>query len=88
MTLTKAECTLNHMNVDMVWIRESVMNLADEMLRGAKSISTFTGFTEREIYEYARIGGVLPLFKVGKHICALRSELRDRCTGTSGSKEG
>lgn len=57
------------------------MILADDMLKGAKRIADFTGFNEREIYDLARSGS-LPLFKVGKHLCARKSELARRLTAS------
>lgn len=64
------------------------MSLADDMVKGAKRLSEFTGFAEREIYDFAK-SGALPLFKVGKHICGRKSELTARLSGNGGgSGEG
>jgi len=56
------------------------MSLSDDLLKGAKRLAEFTGFGEREIYDFAK-SGALPLFKVGKHICGRKSELLARMTG-------
>src|SRR5262249_39740315 len=47
-------------------------NLADDLLRGVKAISEYSGLTEREIYHLAP-KGKLPLFKMGNRSgCARR----------------
>jgi hypothetical protein len=65
---------------------EGAMSLAEDMLKGAKRIADFTGFNEREIYDLAR-ANALPVFKVGKHLCARKSELRVRLSGHVGAAE-
>ena len=48
-------------------------NLADDLLRGVKAISEYSGLTEREIYHLAPKGR-LPLFKMGDRIwCSRKS---------------
>jgi hypothetical protein len=48
-------------------------NLADDLLRGVKAISEYSGLTEREIYHLAS-KGKLPLFKMGNRIwCSRKS---------------
>ena len=59
------------------------MTLADDMLKGLRAIAEYTGFTERELREFARTGA-LPMFKIGKHHCALRSELGRTMSGVKG----
>ena len=39
------------------------VKLADDLLRGVKEISDYTGFTERQVYDVAS-RGLLPLFKL------------------------
>lgn len=58
------------------------MKLAEDMLKGLKAIAEFTGFTERELREFAR-AKTLPMFKIGKHHCARRSELDRAMSGVS-----
>lgn len=59
------------------------MELADDLLKGARAIAEFTGFEVREIYEFWQ-AKALPIFKVGKRLCARRSELLKRMSGTGG----
>jgi len=48
-------------------------SLADDLLRGVKAISAYSGLTEREIYHLAA-KGKLPLFKMGDRIwCSRKS---------------
>ena len=56
------------------------MTLADDTLKGLRAIGTYTGFTERELREFARLK-TLPLFKIGKHHLARKSELERAMSG-------
>ncbi|MDQ0315506.1 DNA-binding protein [Amorphus orientalis] len=48
--------------------------LADDLLKGADEIASFTGFDRRSIYYFAAKGG-LPVFRVGSLICARKSTM-------------
>ena len=60
--------------------------LSDDMLKGAARIAAFTGFEPREIYRFHDTGA-LPTFKVGRHICARKSELEARLRGLQKQSE-
>jgi len=49
--------------------------IANDLCRGARSISDETGLTERQVYHAAE-KGYLPIKRVGGVLVALRSELR------------
>jgi hypothetical protein len=46
--------------------------LSDDLLVGAKQISEFTGLDERQVYHQKHR---LPIFPIGKMLCARKSEL-------------
>jgi hypothetical protein len=46
--------------------------LSDDLLVGAKQISEFTGLDERQVYHQQHR---LPIFSIGKMLCARKSEL-------------
>lgn len=50
------------------------MNLADDLLNGAKEIAAFMGLPARSIY-HAIDTGALPSFRIGAKICARKSTL-------------
>ncbi len=50
------------------------MNLADDLLNGAKEIAAFMGLPARSIY-HAIEAGTLPCFRIGAKICARKSTL-------------
>lgn len=52
------------------------MNLADDMLIGAKAISDESGFKQRQVYRLAELGE-LPVQKVGGTLISRRSWLRE-----------
>ncbi len=56
------------------------MSIADDMLKGAQAVSTYTGFELREVYRCFETKA-LPLFKVGRLICGRKSELDRRLSG-------
>lgn len=56
------------------------MSIAADMLRGAANIAEHIGFDVRDIYRCHETGE-LPTFKVGRHICARKSELDERLSG-------
>jgi len=53
------------------------MTLADDVLIGAKAISSATGIKVRQIYRLAELG-MIPTFKIGGALAARRSELQKR----------
>ena len=55
-------------------MREPDISLSDDLLKGARQIAEFTGFTERQIFYYAE-KKKLPLFRVGSAICGRKSQL-------------
>lgn len=59
--------------------------LADDMLKGLRAISDFTGFTERELREFARLK-TLPMFKIGKLHLARKSELDRAMSGVAAER--
>ncbi|WMT88667.1 DNA-binding protein [Pelagibacterium sp. 26DY04] len=50
------------------------MDLADDLLNGAKEIAAFMGLPARSIY-HAIEAGTLPCFRIGAKICARKSTL-------------
>ncbi len=61
------------------------LKLSADMLKGAKKIADYTGFNEREVYEYFR-NKTLPLFKIGKHVCGRKSQLNDRLSAADADR--
>ena len=55
-------------------MRDPTIRLADDLLTGARPIAKEIGWSEREIYA-AHARGTLPLFRIGRAICARRSSL-------------
>lgn len=54
-------------------------NMRDDVITGAQAIALETGLKVKTVYALAA-RGVLPCFKLGKMLCARRSELHDRLT--------
>lgn len=51
------------------------MNLNDDILRGAEAIQAFLGFEKRsQVYHYASKGEI-PVFRMGRVLCARKSTL-------------
>ncbi len=51
-----------------------MQNIADDLLKGANEIATFTGIDRRSVY-YAIQKGRLPTFRIGSGVYARRSTL-------------
>ena len=49
--------------------------IGDDLIRGAKPLADFLGWSERQVYN-AHARGVLPTFNLGRALCARRSSLR------------
>ena len=49
--------------------------LAEDLLKGAKEIAQFTGFSERQVFYLASTGALRSLFKVGRKLYARQSSL-------------
>ncbi len=53
---------------------KQVMSIAEDMLKGADAIADFIGITSRRVY-YLADRNELPVFRMGKTLCARRSTL-------------
>jgi predicted DNA-binding transcriptional regulator AlpA len=61
-------------------------SIASDLLEGAEQISEFTGLPVRQIYYLADQGHLPGVFRLGRKICGLRSEIAAglRARATSG----
>ena len=59
--------------------------IAGDLLEGAEAIAAFTGLAPRQVFYLAEKGHLPGVFRLGRKICGLRSEiaagLRARATG-------
>jgi hypothetical protein len=64
-------------------------DLADDLLKGAKEIAAFSGFSERQVFYLVSTGALRSVFKVGpRKLCARRSSLLREVQALETGKNG